>query len=128
VLASPHDPISRAGQQTLGEVRTTPAPVPVLVGGSAAEFADKGTKPFDLTDLPPRWRVVKLSLPERTRRTTFGLAGVVVAATLTVGATGTAVLAVGLVILAVSVGLAGSGVVGHSRLRVVATHARSRRG
>jgi hypothetical protein len=66
VLASPHDPISRAGQQTLGEVRTTPAPVPVLVGGSAAEFADKGTKPFDLTDLPPRWRVVKLSLPERT--------------------------------------------------------------
>jgi len=41
-LASPADPISGAGQQTVKAVRALPAPVPVLVGGSAASFADQG--------------------------------------------------------------------------------------
>ena len=41
-LASPADPISAAGQQAVTAVRTLPAPVPVLVGGSAADFADQG--------------------------------------------------------------------------------------
>jgi uncharacterized membrane protein YdfJ with MMPL/SSD domain len=41
-LASPADPISPAGQQTLRAVRAVAAPVPVLVGGTAAAFADQG--------------------------------------------------------------------------------------
>ncbi|MGO9083274.1 MAG: MMPL family transporter [Streptosporangiaceae bacterium] len=41
-LASPADPISAAGQRTVTAVRALPAPVPVLVGGSAAAFADQG--------------------------------------------------------------------------------------
>jgi RND superfamily putative drug exporter len=41
-LASPADPISAAGQQAVKAVRALPAPVPVLVGGSAADFADQG--------------------------------------------------------------------------------------
>ena len=41
VLTSPADPISTAGQQTLSRVRAVPAPVPVLVGGQAAIFADQ---------------------------------------------------------------------------------------
>ncbi len=41
-LASPADPISAAGQQAVGAVRAAPAPVPVLVGGAAADFADQG--------------------------------------------------------------------------------------
>ena len=41
-LASPADPISAAGQQALRVVRALPAPVPVLVGGAAADFADQG--------------------------------------------------------------------------------------
>jgi RND superfamily putative drug exporter len=41
-LASPADPISPAGQQAVRAVRALPAPVPVLVGGSAADFADQG--------------------------------------------------------------------------------------
>ncbi len=41
-LASPADPISAAGQQAVTAVRALPAPVPVLVGGSAADFADQG--------------------------------------------------------------------------------------
>jgi uncharacterized membrane protein YdfJ with MMPL/SSD domain len=36
------DPISAAGQRTLAVVRAEPAPVPVLVGGAAADFADQG--------------------------------------------------------------------------------------
>jgi len=42
-LASPRDPISVAGQKTLKAVRAVPAPVPVLVGGAAADFADQGS-------------------------------------------------------------------------------------
>ena len=41
-LASPADPISAAGQQAVRAVRAVPAPVPVLVGGAAADFADQG--------------------------------------------------------------------------------------
>jgi len=41
-LASPADPISAAGQRTVAAVRALPAPVPVLVGGPAADFADQG--------------------------------------------------------------------------------------
>jgi uncharacterized membrane protein YdfJ with MMPL/SSD domain len=41
-LASPADPISPAGQQAVEAVRALPAPVPVLVGGAAADFADQG--------------------------------------------------------------------------------------
>jgi len=41
-LASPADSISAAGQQVVRAVRALPAPVPVLVGGSAADFADRG--------------------------------------------------------------------------------------
>jgi RND superfamily putative drug exporter len=41
-LASPGDPISAAGQRVVQAVRALPAPVPVLVGGSAADFADQG--------------------------------------------------------------------------------------
>ena len=41
-LASPADPISAAGQQAVTAVRALPAPVPVLAGGSAADFADQG--------------------------------------------------------------------------------------
>jgi RND superfamily putative drug exporter len=42
-LGTQGDPISTAGQQTLKDVRAQPAPVPVLVGGTAAAFADQGT-------------------------------------------------------------------------------------
>lgn len=35
-------PVSGAGQRTVEAVRATPAPVPVLVGGLAATFADQG--------------------------------------------------------------------------------------
>ncbi len=42
-LVGPADPISAAGQQAVTAVRALPAPVPVLVGGSAADFADQGT-------------------------------------------------------------------------------------
>jgi len=42
-LASPSDPISVAGQKALKAVRAVPAPVPVLVGGAAADFADQGS-------------------------------------------------------------------------------------
>jgi RND superfamily putative drug exporter len=42
-LPSPSDPLSAAGQHTLKAVRAASAPVPVLVGGSAADFADRGT-------------------------------------------------------------------------------------
>jgi uncharacterized membrane protein YdfJ with MMPL/SSD domain len=41
-LASPADPISPAGQQAVEAVRALPAPVPVLVGGAGADFADQG--------------------------------------------------------------------------------------
>jgi uncharacterized membrane protein YdfJ with MMPL/SSD domain len=41
-LASPADPISAAGQQTVAAVRALAAPVPALVGGSAADFTDQG--------------------------------------------------------------------------------------
>lgn len=41
-LASPSDPVSAAGQQAVTAVRALPAPVPVLVGGTAAGFADQG--------------------------------------------------------------------------------------
>jgi RND superfamily putative drug exporter len=41
-LASPADPISPAGQQAVEAVRVLPAPVPVLIGGAAADFADQG--------------------------------------------------------------------------------------
>jgi uncharacterized membrane protein YdfJ with MMPL/SSD domain len=55
-FASPADPISAAGQQAVKAVRALPAPVPVLVGGSAADFADQGasiaaTLPLALTIL-----------------------------------------------------------------------------
>jgi RND superfamily putative drug exporter len=55
-LASPADPISAAGQQAVRAVRAVAAPVPVLVGGSAADFADQGasiaaTLPLALTIL-----------------------------------------------------------------------------
>jgi len=43
MLASPSDPLSAAGQHALTAVRAAPAPVPVLVGGPAADFADRGT-------------------------------------------------------------------------------------
>jgi uncharacterized membrane protein YdfJ with MMPL/SSD domain len=41
-LASPDDPISAAGQRLVAAVRAAPAPVPVLVGGPAAQFTDQG--------------------------------------------------------------------------------------
>jgi hypothetical protein len=41
-LAGAADPISAAGQRTLAAVRAVPAPVPVLTGGQAADFADQG--------------------------------------------------------------------------------------
>jgi uncharacterized membrane protein YdfJ with MMPL/SSD domain len=41
-LASRADPISAASQQQVAAVRALPAPVPVLVGGPAADFADQG--------------------------------------------------------------------------------------
>jgi uncharacterized membrane protein YdfJ with MMPL/SSD domain len=41
-LTSPADPISAAGQRVVAAVRALPAPVPVLVGGPAAQFADQG--------------------------------------------------------------------------------------
>ena len=41
-MASPADPISAAGQQAVTAVRALPAPAAVLVGGSAADFADQG--------------------------------------------------------------------------------------
>jgi RND superfamily putative drug exporter len=41
-LVGPADPISAAGQRVLAAVRAAPAPVPVLVGGAAAQFADQG--------------------------------------------------------------------------------------
>lgn len=41
-LATSGDPISTAGQRVLTAVRAVPAPVPVLVGGAAAQFADQG--------------------------------------------------------------------------------------
>lgn len=44
IQVSGHDPpVSAAGQRTVKEVRAAPAPVPVLVGGLAATFADQGT-------------------------------------------------------------------------------------
>lgn len=42
-LFTPPDPISAAGQQVVRDVRAVPAPVPVLVGGPGADFADRGT-------------------------------------------------------------------------------------
>ena len=41
-LASPADPISPAGQRVLTTVRALHPPVPVLVSGQAADFADQG--------------------------------------------------------------------------------------
>ena len=41
-LAGPDEPISAAGQRVLSAVRAVRAPVPVLVGGQAADFADQG--------------------------------------------------------------------------------------
>ncbi len=41
-LASPSNPISAAGQRAVKAVRALPAPAPVLVGGAAADFADRG--------------------------------------------------------------------------------------
>jgi RND superfamily putative drug exporter len=41
-LVGPADPISAASQRAVRAVRALPAPVPVLVGGSAAAFADQG--------------------------------------------------------------------------------------
>jgi uncharacterized membrane protein YdfJ with MMPL/SSD domain len=41
-LISPDNPLSAAGQRDLRAVRALPAPVPVLVGGAAADFADRG--------------------------------------------------------------------------------------
>ena len=41
-LASPSDPLSAAGQRVVRAVRAVPAPVPVLVGGPAADFVDRG--------------------------------------------------------------------------------------
>jgi uncharacterized membrane protein YdfJ with MMPL/SSD domain len=40
-LGSSDDPISHAGQQAVKAVRAVPAPVPVLVGGQAADFTDQ---------------------------------------------------------------------------------------
>jgi RND superfamily putative drug exporter len=51
VVTSPADPISTAGQQTAAAVRAVPAPVPVLVGGQAAAFADQGTSIADTLPL-----------------------------------------------------------------------------
>jgi RND superfamily putative drug exporter len=42
-LAGHDDPVSGPGQHTMQQVRALPAPVPVLVGGTAAAFADQGT-------------------------------------------------------------------------------------
>jgi uncharacterized membrane protein YdfJ with MMPL/SSD domain len=39
-LAGPNDPISQSGQRVISDVRATPAPGRVLVGGPAADFAD----------------------------------------------------------------------------------------
>jgi uncharacterized membrane protein YdfJ with MMPL/SSD domain len=41
-LASPSGPLSAAGQQVVKAVRAVPAPAPVLVGGAAADFVDRG--------------------------------------------------------------------------------------
>jgi len=41
-LDSHADPVSAAGQKAVAAVRATPSPVPVLVGGAAADFADQG--------------------------------------------------------------------------------------
>jgi uncharacterized membrane protein YdfJ with MMPL/SSD domain len=41
-LAGPADPVSAASQRAVRQVRALPAPVPVLVGGPAADFADQG--------------------------------------------------------------------------------------
>jgi uncharacterized membrane protein YdfJ with MMPL/SSD domain len=41
-LDSRADPISAAAQKAVAAVRATPSPVPVLVGGAAADFADQG--------------------------------------------------------------------------------------
>ena len=41
-LSGPADPVSAASQRAVQAVRAAPAPVPVLVGGSAADFADQG--------------------------------------------------------------------------------------
>ena len=41
-LDSHASPISAAGQKAVAAVRATPSPVPVLVGGAAADFADQG--------------------------------------------------------------------------------------
>jgi RND superfamily putative drug exporter len=41
-LASRADPISATAQRAVAEIRAVPAPVPVLVGGPAADFADQG--------------------------------------------------------------------------------------
>lgn len=46
-LDIPANPVAAASQQTLKEVRALPAPVPVLVGGPAADFADQGTSIVD---------------------------------------------------------------------------------
>ncbi len=46
-LDSPANPVSAASQQTVKAVRALPAPVPVLVGGPAADFADQGTSILD---------------------------------------------------------------------------------
>ncbi len=42
-LANAGDAISAAGERGVNAVRDTPAPVPVLVGGDAADFADQKT-------------------------------------------------------------------------------------
>jgi uncharacterized membrane protein YdfJ with MMPL/SSD domain len=41
VLAAPGDPIGAEAQKTVDRIRATPAPVPVEVGGPAAEFHDQ---------------------------------------------------------------------------------------
>jgi RND superfamily putative drug exporter len=41
-LVAPANPLSAAGQRAVTAVRAFPAPVPVLVGGPGADFADRG--------------------------------------------------------------------------------------
>jgi uncharacterized membrane protein YdfJ with MMPL/SSD domain len=42
-LTSASDPVSTASQHLVKAIRALPAPVPVLVGGAAADFVDQGT-------------------------------------------------------------------------------------
>ena len=42
-LGASGDPISAAAQRTIHDIRATPAPVPILVGGQAAAFHDQKT-------------------------------------------------------------------------------------